>query len=288
MRSLIDFDWKWFFIRLYERSFETDLFNRAAQVAFYFSFSLFPFLLFLVSVFGLILESTDTLRKELFAYLGRILPVSAFELVRTTVNEVSQGSTSSKITLGILITLWSASAGVDSIRSALNAVYDLPETRFWGKVKLQSLALTVLVVILVALVLAFFFIGWRLVQIGLAAAGLQVTSPLVLVSIQWIAVILVLLFACEVIYNLLPNFKVHKWIWITPGSVVAILVWITLTSGFRLYLLFFDTYSRTYGSLGAVIILMFWLYLTSVALLLGGLINAVLAEKVQPKKLISE
>jgi len=91
-----------------------------------------------------------------------------------------------------------------------------------------------------------------------------------------------------VIYNLLPNFKVHKWIWITPGSVVAILVWITLTSGFRLYLLFFDTYSRTYGSLGAVIILMFWLYLTSVALLLGGLINAVLAEKVQPKKLISE
>ena len=288
MRSLIDFDWKWFFIRLYERSFETDLFNRAAQVAFYFSFSLFPFLLFLVSVFGLILESTDTLRKELFAYLGRILPVSAFELVRTTVNEVSQGSTSSKITLGILITLWSASAGVDSIRSALNAVYDLPETRFWGKVKLQSLALTVLVVILVALVLAFFFIGWRLVQIGLAAAGLQVTSPLVLVSIQWIAVILVLLFACEVIYNLLPNFKVHKWIWITPGSVVAILVWITLTSGFRLYLLFFDTYSRTYGSLGAVIILMFWLYLTSVALLLGGLINAVLAEKVQQKKPISE
>jgi membrane protein len=288
MRSLIDFDWKWFFIRLYERSFETDLFNRAAQVAFYFSFSLFPFLLFLVSVFGLILESTDTLRKELFAYFGRILPVSAFELVRTTVNEVSEGSTGSKITLGILITLWSASAAVDSIRSALNAVYDLPETRFWGKVKLQSLALTVIVVILVALVLTFFFIGWRLVQIGLAAAGLQVTSPLVLVSIQWLAIILVLLFACEVIYNLLPNFKVHKWIWITPGSVVAILVWITLTSGFRLYLLFFDTYSRTYGSLGAVIILMFWLYLTSVALLLGGLINAVLAEKVQQKKLVSE
>ena len=288
MRSLIDFDWKWFFIRLYERSFETDLFNRAAQVAFYFSFSLFPFLLFLVSVFGLILESTDTLRKELFAYFGRILPVSAFELVRTTVNEVSEGSTSSKITLGILITLWSASAAVDSIRSALNAVYDLPETRFWGKVKLQSLALTVIVVILVALVLTFFFIGWRLVQIGLAAAGLQVTSPLVLVSIQWLAIILVLLFACEVIYNLLPNFKVHKWIWITPGSVVAILVWITLTSGFRLYLLFFDTYSRTYGSLGAVIILMFWLYLTSVALLLGGLINAVLAEKIQQKNVISK
>jgi len=122
------------------------------------------------------------------------------------------------------------------------------------------------------------------VQIGLAAAGLQVTSPLLLVSIQWIAVILVLLFACEVIYNLLPNFKVHRWIWITPGSVVAIFVWIALISGFRLYLTYFDSYNRTYGSLGAVIILMFWLYLTSVALLVGGAINAVLAEKPKQKK----
>ena len=287
MRSLLEFEWKWFFVRLYERSFQTDLFNRAAQVAFYFSFSLFPFLLFLVSLFGLILESTDALRRELFAYFARILPNAAFELVRSTVNEISSGSTSGYITLGLVITLWSASAGVDSIRSALNAIYELPETRFWGKIKLQSLALTVLVVILVALVLTFFFIGWRLVQLGLAAAGLQVTSPLLLVSIQWVAVILVLLFACEVIYNLLPNFKVHRWIWITPGSIVAIFVWIALISGFRLYLTYFDSYNRTYGSLGAVIILMFWLYLTSVALLVGGLINAVLAERAKQNKPIA-
>jgi membrane protein len=287
MRSLINFDWKWFFVRLYERSFEIDIFNRAAQVAFYFSFSLFPFLLFLVSVFGLVLESTEGLRRELFVYFQRILPASAYELVRTTVNEVSEGSTSGKLTLGLLITLWSASAGLDSVRSALNAVYGLTETRFWGKLKLQTLGMTVVVGILIGLVLAFFFIGWRLVGIGLAALGFQITSPLVLVSIQWIAVILVLLFACEVIYNLLPNFKVHHWIWITPGSVVAILVWIALISGFRLYLTYFDTYNRTYGSLGAVIILMFWLYLTSVALLVGGLINAVLAERAQQKKLTS-
>ena len=287
MRSLIDFDWKWFFVRLYERSYETDLLNRAAQVAFYFSFSLFPFLLVFFGVFGLILESTDALRRELFAYFARIMPASAYELVRATVEEVSQGSTSGKITLGLIIALWSASAGLDSVRNALNAVYSLPETRFWGKLKLQSLGLTVLVGLLIGLVLVFFFIGWRLVQIGLAAAGLQITSPLVLVSIQWIAVILVLLFACEVIYNLLPNFKVHRWIWIAPGSVVAILVWIALISGFRLYLAYFNTYNRTYGSLGAVIILMFWLYLTSVALLLGGLINAVLAERAQRKKLTS-
>jgi len=285
MRALIDFEWKWFFVRLYERSFETDLFNRAAQVAFYFSFSLFPFLLFLTSVFGLILESTDALKRELYSYIARVLPNSAFELVRTTLNEVSTGSTTGKLTLGLLITLWSASAGLDSIRNALNAVYGLTETRFYGKLKLQSLALTVLVGGLVGLVLMFFFIGWRLVQIGLSYAGFEITSPLVLVSIQWVAVILVLLFACEVIYNLLPNFKVHRWIWITPGSIVAIFVWIALVSGFRLYLTYFDSYNRTYGSLGAVIILMFWLYLTSVALLVGGVINAILAERAQQKQL---
>jgi membrane protein len=203
------------------------------------------------------------------------------------VNEVSEGSTSGKLTIGLIITLWSASAGLDSVRSALNAVYGLAETRFWGKLKLQSLALTVLVMVLVGLVVVFFFIGWRLVQIALAYAGFQIRSPLVLVSIQWFAVILVLLFACELVYNLLPNFKVHRWIWITPGSIVAIFVWIALISGFRLYLAYFDSYNRTYGSLGAVIILMFWLYLTSVALLVGGLINAVLAERAQ-RKLTSE
>lgn len=278
MNSLLEFEWWWFFKRLYEKTFETDVFNRAAQVAFYFSFSLFPLLFFLVSLFGLILDSTEALRNELFSYLARILPGSAFDLVRTTVNEIASGSTSGKLTLGLLITLWSASAGVDSVRNALNAVYGLRETRWWWKTKLQSLALTFLVVILVALVLGIVFYGWQLAQMGLGYIGFEITSPFVLVSIQWIAVILVMLFACEVVFNLLPNFEKSRWIWITTGSIVAIVLWIALTSGFRLYLEYFNSYNRTYGSLGAVIILMLWLYLTSIALLVGGVINAVLVE----------
>jgi len=278
MRSLTEFDWKKFFELLYTRAFETDLFNRAAQVAFYFSFSLFPLLFFLVSLIGLILGSADSLRDELFAYFNQVMPSSAFELVRTTVIEIASGSSGGKATLGLLITLWSASAGVDSVRTSLNAVYRLTETRPWAKLKVQSLALTFAMVLLIISVLGIFFYGWLIAQAAIAAAGFHITSPLVLVCIQWIAVILVLLFACELIYNLLPNFKKLAWIWITPGSVVAILLWIMLTGGFRLYLEFFNTYNRTYGSLGAVIILMLWLYLTSIAMLIGGLINAVLNE----------
>ena len=87
-----------------------------------------------------------------------------------------------------------------------------------------------------------------------------------------------MLFACEVIYNLLPNFKKHRWEWVTPGSIVAIVLWLLLTRGFRLYLEYFNSYNKAYGSLGAVIILMLWLYLTAIVIMIGGLINAVLRE----------
>ncbi len=278
MKFLSAAQWKLFFSNLYHKSFEADIFNRAAQVAFYFSFSLFPLLFFLISLFGLVLETTTDLKNELFAYLRQLLPYTAFDLVRKTVEEIVESSSGGKLTLGLLITLWSASAGVDGIRSALNAIYGLRETRSWWSTKLQSIALTFMVILLVAIVLGIVFYGWQLFQIALAGIGLQVSSPFVLVGIQWLSIFMFMLFACEVIYNWVPDFKKFRWLWVTPGSIVAIILWIMLTSGFRLYLEYFNTYNKTYGSLGAVIILMLWLYLTAVALMIGGLINAVLRD----------
>jgi membrane protein len=275
---IIGFDWKRFFIRLYQKSMDTDIFSRAAQVAFYFSFSLFPLLFFVISLFGIVLDTTEGLKAELFTYVRQVMPRSAFELVLKTVDEIVESSSSSKLTLGLAITLWSASAGIDSIRTALNAVYELRETRWWWKTKAQSLAITLLLILLVAVVLGIVFYGWQAAQAALGYIGLQVTSPLVLVSIQWVSILLVMLFACEIIYNLLPNFKKNYWSWITPGSIVAIILWLLLTRGFRLYLEYFNSYNKAYGSLGAVIILMLWLYLTAIVIVIGGVINAVLNE----------
>lgn len=272
------FDWKHFFVRLYERTFEAGIFDRAAQVAFYFSFAVFPLLYFLVSLFGLVIESSEGLRGELFSYLRQILPSAVFDLVRKTIDEIVANSTGGKATIGLVITLWSASAGVDTLRSALNATYKLKETRLWPRTKLESLIITLIISLLAALVLAIVFYGWQLFQLLLANVGLQITSPLVLMSIQWISALLVMLFACEIIYNLLPNFKKLRWTWITPGSIVAIILWLILTGGFRLYLSYFNSYNKAYGSLGAVIIMMLWLYLTATALMIGGLINSVLYE----------
>ncbi|MGB5013142.1 MAG: YihY/virulence factor BrkB family protein [Pyrinomonadaceae bacterium] len=276
MQALFEFDWVDFFKRLYKKSDDSDLFNRAAQAAFYFSFALFPFVFFLVSLFGLVLETTDALKSELYNYLRQIMPASVFVLVRNTVDEIAANSSGSKLTLGLIVALWSASAGVDAVRGALNSVYELRERRSWFWTKFQSLILTLVVTVLAALGLSIMFYGWQLVQAGTNWIGMPITSPLVLVGIQWISILFVMLLACEVIYNFLPDFRKFKWIWITAGSLVAIVLWLLLTGSFRLYLNYFNNYDKTYGSLGAVIILLLWLYLTAMVLMVGGAINAVL------------
>ncbi len=278
MLRISTFNWLEFFHRLYDKTFDAELFSRAAQAAFYFTFSLFPLLYFLVSVFGIVLESTDGLKAETLAYLQQIMPSAVFELVRRTMEEIVENSTGGKLTLGLVVTLWSASAGVDGIRGALNAIYGLRERRSWWWTKLQSLVLTLIITILAAVILAVVFYGWQLVQFGFAYLGLPVTSPFLLIGIQWISILLLMLFACEVIFNLLPDFRKIRWIWITHGSVVAIGLWFVLTSGFRIYLSFFNTYDKTYGSLGAVMILMLWLYLTALVVMIGGAINAVVSD----------
>ena len=278
-----NFEWKVFSKELYDKFFETDVMSSAAQVAVYFSFAFFPLLLFLVSVFGLVLESTDELRNELYQYLAQIMPSSAYELVQTTMDEIIETSSGGKVTIGLLVTLWSASAGVDSLRIALDRVYELKESRSWWKTKLQSLVLTLLFILLLAVGLAAVTAGWTLVKAGLHSIGFEVTSPWIVSAVQWGAIIIVMIFTTAVVYSWLPNFKKFHWVWISPGAITAIVVWIVFGTMFRLYLQYFNTYNKAYGSLGAVIILMLWMYITGLALLLGGAINSVLTEMSEKK-----
>lgn len=271
-------DWRRFLTELYKKVMDTDALGNAAQIAFYFSFAFFPLLLFLVSLFGIVLESTEDLKSDLYAYLAQIMPGSAYTLVHDTLEEVVQNSSGGKLTFGLLITLYSASAGVDNLRSGLNSVYEEDEKRSFWWTKLLALLLTLLFIVLIGVALAAVAAGWKLAQVGLQSIGIDVTSPLALGAIQWISVLVVLIFVTAVIYSVLPSFKEFKWVWITPGAFVAIILWITLTGGFKLYLQYFNTYNATYGSLGAVIILMLWMYLTAVAVLIGGAINSVLTE----------
>ena len=99
-----------------------------------------------------------------------------------------------------------------------------------------------------------------------------------LILVQWIAVLIVLLLVFDLLYTFIPSHAPFEWSWITPGAITGIILWLLLSFGFRLYLNYYNTYSKMYGSLGAVIILMLWLYLTSLVILIGGLINSILIE----------
>ena len=264
--------------RLYDVFWEEDILSRSAQVAFYLAFSLFPLLLFLVNLFGLILGTADDLKLELFSYLRQIMPYSAYSLVKNTILEVTESSSGGKLTFGLVIALWSASAGMDSMRIALNHVYKLKETRSWWMTKFESLLFTLLLIVLLLFVLGTVFYGWKFLSLLLKLANFPIESLIILQIIQWVTFIVVLFVTFGVLYRYLPDQKDARCGWVSPGSLTAIILWVLVTNGFRVYLLYFDNYDKTYGSLGAVIILMFWLYLTALVILIGGSLNSVIVE----------
>jgi membrane protein len=262
--------------RLYDSFWEEDVLSRSAQVAFYLSFALFPLLLFLVNLFGLIIGQADDLKSELFSYLRQIMPYSAYVLVKDTILEVTENSSGGKLTFGLVIALWSASAGMDSMRIALNHVYKLKETRSWWITKLESLMFTLMLIFLLSFVLGIVFYGWKFLSLLLALVKLPIESIVILQIIQWITFIVVLFLTFGVLYRYLPNQKDNKCSWISPGSLTAIVLCVLATNGFRIYLLYFNNYDKTYGSLGAVMILMLWLFLTALVILIGGSLNKII------------
>jgi len=275
----MNFDYKDFFKRLREKVAADDILGNSAQVAFYFTFALFPLLLFLMTLLGIILQDKQDLQNQLYQMLGEVMPGAAFELVRKTLEEVTAHATGGKLALGVLTTLWAASAGIDNMRGTLNEVYDLKETRGWFKAKLTSLLLTLGIGVMILITIGFVAYGIKYID-----SVLPFHSVYLIGALQWIVVLCLLLFAFALVYNFAPNHSPFQWKWITPGSVVGVILWIVLSGGFRLYLHFFNSYAGTYGSLGAVIILLLWLYLTAFVILVGGAINAILDEKTGVKK----
>ncbi|MCA1623032.1 MAG: YihY/virulence factor BrkB family protein, partial [Acidobacteria bacterium] len=173
--------------------------------------------------------------------------------------------------------------GLDSIRIGLNGVYNLTESRSYWKTKLLSLTLTLGLAILVTIALGVVFFGGKFVSLILNSINLSISSPFFLGVLQTVTVLVVLISIFALLYNFLPKHKKSSWVWITPGAIISIILWLLLSYAFRLYLGYFDSYSKTYGSLGAVIILMLWLYLTALVILIGGSINAVLQEYSDPE-----
>ncbi|HEX8772941.1 MAG TPA: YihY/virulence factor BrkB family protein [Pyrinomonadaceae bacterium] len=253
---------------------EDDVFGRAAQLAYYFLLALFPLLLFLTSVIGLVMGSGTGLRHKLFNYLSHILPGDAFKLIDSTMFEVSQASGGGKVAFGILAALWAASNGMGAVTQALNVAYDVEESRPWWKQRLTAVGLTLALSILIISALVLVLYGGRIIEHVAGGYGFGEVFTTTWKVLQWPIAIAFILIAFALIYYLAPDLHDQKWTWVTPGSVIGVGLWLLISFGFRLYLNFFDSYGATYGSLGAVIVLMLWLYLTGAAILIGGEVNS--------------
>lgn len=266
--------WKDLSKRVWSEIQEDEVFGRAAQLAYYFLLALFPLLLFLTSVIGLVMGSETGLRQSLFNYLGQVLPASASQLVSTTMFEVTNASGGGKIAFGILAALWAASNGMGAITEALNIAYDVKESRSWWKQRLTAIGLTVTLSVLILSALLLVLYGGRIADHVAGSFGFGETFAIAWKVLQWPIVLAFVLLAFGLIYYFAPDVRDQRWVWVTPGAVLGVMLWLLVSFSFRIYLHFFDSYSKTYGALGAVIVLMLWLYLTGAAILIGGEVNA--------------
>ncbi|HEX8371106.1 MAG TPA: YihY/virulence factor BrkB family protein [Pyrinomonadaceae bacterium] len=266
--------WRTLGRRVWDEIYAGGLLTHAAALSFYFLFALFPLLLFLVTLLGFFAESGTELRANLLAFLSRVVPPSAFALIHVTVDEIAANADGARLWLGLVSALWFASLGVAALSESLNAMYGVHESRPWWRVRLSAVGLTAVLVILIMSALLLMLYGGE-IGAGIADYFYQGTSfTTVWAIIQVPVALLFVLLAFALIYYFAPDLYDQKWYWITPGSVIGVTLWLVVSFALRLYLRHFDSYSLTYGSLGAVIVLMLWFYLTGVAILLGGKINA--------------
>lgn len=279
----------WTILKRTASSFVDDnLLARAAELGYYFLFALFPTLVFASSVLGLMAKKANTVYAAMLHYLAIVIPHSAYQMVMETFTQTTQSATGGKITFGLVAALWSASVGFAAIQDTANVVYKARETRPYWKAKLQAIGVTLLLSVVITITLFVLLAGdylIRRVQMFTWHHWVVFSTVVLLKIIAWVCVIALLMLLFAVIYYFAPDVKAKKWHWLTPGAAIGIACWLAASMGLRVYLHYFDSYTATYGSLGAVIILLTWFYITGLTLLAGAEINSEIHAAVAEKTL---
>jgi membrane protein len=268
--------------------FADNLVGRAAELGFYFLFALFPTLLTACTILGLAARSAAHIYENLLQYLSIVVPPSALGTVLEAFNQTTAAASSGKLTFGLAAALWSASVGFSAIQDGLNVVYRVKESRPYWRARLSAIGVTFILSIVITLMLASLLTAdllARLARLHIYHHFLAVGAAGTLRMIGWLIATAFLSLLFALIYYFGPDVKVSQWRWLTPGSALGMLGWLVSSLGLRLYVHYFNNYSATYGSLGTVIILLTWFYLSGLMLLLGGEINSEIEAAVHEKKL---
>ncbi len=258
---------------------EDDMGEYAAALSYHILLALFPFIIFLLTVLGALGLSDffDRLLNE-----ARVaLPPDALLLVEQVIGEIRGQPREGLLSVSILFALWAASAGVRSLMNALNAAYDVEETRpAWQRYPLSivyTIGLAALVIISAGLlIIGPLATGWFAGQIRLSRA-----AELAWTWLRWPVVVILLLLTFAIIYRVAPNID-QPFRYVTPGSVLGVLTWIVASLGFSIYVENFGNYGATYGSLGGIVVLLLYFFVSAAVLLFGAEINAVIHPATDP------
>ena len=257
-------------IREFKRDNLTDL---AAALTYYGVLSIFPLLLVLVSILGLVGKSAT---QPLIDNVGTVAPGAAKDIVTSAIQNLqkSQGAAGILFVVGVVAALWSASSYIAAFMRAANEIWDVEEGRpIWKTIPLRLAITLVTVILLAVMALAVVLTGPLAEQVG-NVIGLGSTAVTVWDIAKWPVMILIVSLMFAFLYWAAPNVRHPKFQWVSPGGVLAVLLWIVASAAFAFYVANFGSYNKTYGALAGVIIFLVWLWITNVAILFGAELNA--------------
>lgn len=254
---------------LWRRTMEDDVFGLAAQLAYFFLLSLFPLLIFLVTL----IPYLPITQGEMLGVIADFAPGQTMSFIETNLNEIMSHQNGTLLSIGIIGTIWSASNGLNAIIRALNKAYEVKESRSFVVARGMAIVFTfaMIIVFIIALLLPVF--GKQIGVFLFAKFGLSSQFLAFWNMMRWFLSALIIFIVFLVLYWIAPN-KKFKCIDATPGAIFATASWLIVSLGFSFYVNNFGNYSATYGSIGAVIVLMIWFYLSGIIIILGGEINA--------------
>jgi membrane protein len=261
-----------FFKNLYSRFRDDDVPALGAQLTYYFILSFFPFLIFVVSLMSFVQLSGDSVIAELI----RLLPDQTGEAINDILFEVTNNSRGALLSIGMIATLWSASNGVNAVIKGVNKAYDVEESRPFWKVRAISLAATLVLALVIMLAIVLLIFGEVIGQFLFSWFDSPVGFGLVWGILKYVVPISAMIVVFSLLYWIVPNRKL-RFKAVIPGAVFATFGWIATSLLFQFYINNFGNYSKTYGSIGGIIVLLIWLYMSSNIILLGGEVNATLA-----------
>jgi membrane protein len=245
----------------------------ASQLAYYFFLALFPALLFLLAVASFF--PLQNLTDDVVRVLAPFAPREILDIITQELTRIGNGNHGGLLTIGLLGALWSSSSAMVAVIGAMNKAYEIDETRPWWRVRLTAIAITVALSVFIALAFTLVVAGPELAD---AMARLFAFGQVFVWTwkiLQWPLVFAMVAVAIGLIYYFAPDAR-QLWVWITPGSLVATLLWMIGSLGFRLYVVEFGNYEATYGALGGVILLLLWFWLSGLVIVSGAEMNAAL------------